>query len=70
MATGSSGLTGPGVAAPDRVNMGFIIAIVAVATTADLDVSIPRLDLDDVEAIADFVIDFCGLPAERRHGAA
>ncbi len=45
-------------------------SIVAVATTTDLDVNIPRLDLDDVEAIADFVIDFCGLPAERRHGAA
>jgi MFS transporter, SP family, sugar:H+ symporter len=36
MATGSSGLTGPGVAAPDRVNMGFIIAIVAVATIGGL----------------------------------
>lgn len=45
-------------------------SIVAVATTADLDVTIPRLDLDDVESIADFVIDFCDLPAERRHGAA
>jgi molybdopterin-guanine dinucleotide biosynthesis protein B len=45
-------------------------SIVAVATTAELDVRIPRIDLDDVGAVADFVIDFCDLPAERRHGAA
>ena len=44
--------------------------IVAVASDAPLpQVSLPRLDLDDIEAIADFIIDHCGLaPAQR--GAA
>lgn len=44
--------------------------IVAIATTDDLDVDIPRIDLNDIEAVADFIIEFCELPAERRHGAA
>jgi len=45
-------------------------SIVAIASTTQLDVDIPQIDLNDVEAIADFVIEFCELPAERRHGAA
>jgi len=45
-------------------------SIVAVASTTTLDVDIPQIDLDDVEAVANFVIEFCELPAERRHGAA
>ncbi len=45
-------------------------SIVAIATTNDLDVNVPRIDLEDIEGVADFVIQFCDLPAERRHGAA
>ncbi len=45
-------------------------SIVAIATTDDLDVNVPRIDLDDIAGVADFVIQFCDLPAERRHGAA
>ncbi|MBO6519629.1 MAG: molybdopterin-guanine dinucleotide biosynthesis protein B [Rhodospirillales bacterium] len=45
-------------------------SIVAVATPGELDVNVPRIDLDNVPAVVDFVVDFCELPAERRHGAA
>lgn len=45
-------------------------SIVAIATTDDLDVNVPRIDLEDIEGVTDFVIQFCDLPAERRHGAA
>lgn len=45
-------------------------SIVAVASTISLDVTIPQIELDDIEAVADFVINFCKLPAERRNGAA
>ncbi len=45
-------------------------SIVAVASTAPLDVTIPQIDLNDIDAVADFVIEFCELPAERRNGAA
>ena len=45
-------------------------SIVAVASTISLEVTIPQIDLDDIEAVADFVINFCELPAERRNGAA
>jgi len=45
-------------------------SIAAVASTISLDLEIPEINLNDVEAIADFVIDFCELPAERRNGAA
>ena len=47
-------------------------SIVAVATDApgDVCVSVPLLDLDDVEGIADFVTARCGLFEARRHGAA
>ncbi|MEX0694266.1 MAG: molybdopterin-guanine dinucleotide biosynthesis protein B [Rhodospirillales bacterium] len=45
-------------------------SVVAVASTAELDINVPRLDLNDVEAIADFVVDFCELSSERRHGTA
>ena len=46
--------------------------IVAVATDApsDLRLSIPVLDLNDAEAVADFVIARCGLLKVRTHGAA
>lgn len=46
--------------------------IVAVATdeAASVDVSVPVLDLNDVDAIAEFVIGHCGLREVRRHGAA
>ena len=44
--------------------------IVAVASDAPLpEVTLPRLDLDDIEAIADFVVAHCGL-APAKHGAA
>lgn len=45
-------------------------SIVAVASTVSLDVTIPQIDLDDIDAVADFVIKYCELPAERRNGAA
>lgn len=45
-------------------------SIVAVATPDQLDVKIPVLDINDVSAIADFVIKFCELSAERQNGAA
>lgn len=42
-------------------------SIVAVATDAVLDgVGVPVLDLNDVGAIADFVVAHCGLAARRR----
>ena len=46
--------------------------IVAVATddAAAIDVAVPVLDLNDVDAIAEFVIGHCGLREVRRHGAA
>jgi molybdopterin-guanine dinucleotide biosynthesis protein B len=46
--------------------------IVAVATdeVASVDVAVPVLDLNDVDAIAEFVIGHCGLREVRRHGAA
>lgn len=46
--------------------------IVAIATDdADaLDVDLPLLDLNDVTAVATFIVDFCGLSEVRRHGAA
>ncbi len=44
--------------------------IVAVASDAPLpQVNLPRLDLDDIEAIADFIVSHCGLTPARR-GAA
>lgn len=45
-------------------------SIVAVATNADIDTQIPQLPIDDIEAISDFVMSFCGFAVERRHGAA
>lgn len=32
--------------------------IVAVATDAEIDTGLPRLDIDDADAIADFILDF------------
>lgn len=44
--------------------------IVAVASDAPIDdLTLPRLDLDDVEGIADFIMAHCGLTARSR-GAA
>ncbi len=44
--------------------------VVAVASDAPVPgLSVPRLDLDDVEAIADFIIAHCGL-GSRARGAA
>lgn len=46
--------------------------IVAVATddAAAIDVAVPVLDLNDVGAIAEFIIAHCGLREVRPHGAA
>jgi molybdopterin-guanine dinucleotide biosynthesis protein B len=46
--------------------------IVAVATDEPdtLDVAVPVLDLNDIDAIADFVVGYCGLRKVRSHGAA
>ncbi len=39
--------------------------VVAVASDADLPgLPVPRLDLNDIEAIADFIVDHCGLAAK------
>lgn len=43
--------------------------VVAVATDSPLATSLPVLDLDDAEAIADFILRHCGL-ADRARGAA
>jgi molybdopterin-guanine dinucleotide biosynthesis protein B len=44
--------------------------VVAVASDGEVpEASVPVIDLDDVAAIADFVIDHCGL-GDRRQGAA
>lgn len=45
-------------------------SIVAVATTGTLDVGVPQIPLGDIEAIADFVLSFHGMAAERRYGSA
>jgi molybdopterin-guanine dinucleotide biosynthesis protein B len=43
--------------------------IVAVASDAAIaGLTLPRLDLDDAEAIADFMIDHCGLAARAQGG--
>lgn len=45
--------------------------IVAVASDADLgDIGRPVIDLDDVRAIADFIVGHCRLKAKVRNGAA
>lgn len=46
--------------------------IVAVATDEvdAIDVAVPVLDLNDVDAIAEFIIAHCGLCEARPHGAA
>lgn len=58
--------TGKPLMAPENPN------IVAVATDrpAALRLDVPVLHLDDVETIADFVIDRCGLSKAGTHGAA
>ena len=58
--------TGKPLMAPENAS------IVAVATDApdDLRLDVPVLDLNDEEAIADFVIGRCGLLKVRTHGAA
>jgi len=47
-------------------------SIIAVATDApdDLRIAVPVLDLNDTDAIADFIITRCGLLKVRSHGAA
>ena len=41
-------------------------SILAVASDGPVpDVAVPVLDLDDVQAIADFILDRCGLPRRR-----
>jgi molybdopterin-guanine dinucleotide biosynthesis protein B len=45
--------------------------IVAVASDESVDgLSIPVLDLDDIPAIADFIVEYCGLASRKQHGAA
>ena len=45
--------------------------IVAVASDVDLaDVDLPVIDLEDIKAVADFIIGHTGLEAEVRNGAA
>lgn len=45
--------------------------IVAVASDEKLNgLKIPQLDLNDIPAIADFIIGYCGLKDETGHGAA
>jgi len=45
--------------------------IVAVASDESIPgLSIPVLDLNDIPAIADFILDFTGLALRARHGAA
>lgn len=45
--------------------------IVAVATDSPVaDPPVPVLDLNDVAAVADFIVDYCGLADEARNGAA
>ncbi|MGB0671128.1 MAG: molybdopterin-guanine dinucleotide biosynthesis protein B [Rhodospirillales bacterium] len=46
-------------------------SIVAVATDGVLEgISQPLLDLNDVPAIADYILEFCGITAARSSGAA
>ncbi|MEQ8355173.1 MAG: molybdopterin-guanine dinucleotide biosynthesis protein B [Kiloniellaceae bacterium] len=45
--------------------------VVAVASDAELPgLPVPRLDLNDVEAVADFIVAHCGLVGRCRAGAA
>jgi len=45
--------------------------VVAVASDADLPgLPVPRLDLNDVEAVADFIVAHCGLATKAQRGAA
>ena len=47
---------------------GCVVAVASDAPIPDLD--LPILDLDDIGAIADFIVEHCGLSERRRHGAA
>ena len=45
--------------------------VVAVASDAELPgLPVPRLDLNDVEAVADFIVAHCGLAERAQRGAA
>ena len=45
--------------------------IVAVASDEVLEgLDIPQMDLNDIPAIADFIIDYCDLKSGTKHGAA
>jgi len=46
------------------------VVAVATDTPGTVAVSVPVLDLNDIGAIADFIVDRCGLREERSHGAA
>ena len=45
-------------------------SIVAIATNTEIETKIPHLRIDDIEAISDFVMTYCGFSSERRHGTA
>lgn len=46
-------------------------SVVAVATDEEIDgITVPRIDLNDIPAIADFIVDYLGLKAEGDKGAA
>jgi len=45
-------------------------SVVAIATDEDVHCGVPVIDLNDVKAVADFVIKFCGLEKESLDGAA
>lgn len=45
-------------------------SIVAIATNTEVDTQVPKLPIDDIEAISDFVMSYCDFISERQHGAA
>ncbi len=45
-------------------------SIVAIASNIEIDTQIPHLPIDDIEAISDFVMTYCGFNSERRLGTA
>lgn len=45
-------------------------SIVAIATNTEIETNIPKLPIDDIDAISDFVMSYCGFISERRNGTA